>query len=96
MMALTKSTTTRSTTVWSVVVAFLVLAMICSTLRSCHARIGMRDISLFQIHKFVNALVNPLRKVYTNVKIALKMLFKNYFNVHRKNVYHVLKNDEIV
>uniref|UniRef100_A0A453GKG8 Uncharacterized protein n=1 Tax=Aegilops tauschii subsp. strangulata TaxID=200361 RepID=A0A453GKG8_AEGTS len=37
-MALTKSTTTRSKIVCSVVVAFLVLAVISSTLRSCHAR----------------------------------------------------------
>ncbi|KAF7032964.1 hypothetical protein CFC21_044092 [Triticum aestivum] len=38
LMGLTKSTTTQSTIVCSVLVAFLVLAMICSTLPSCHAR----------------------------------------------------------
>uniref|UniRef100_A0A453GK58 Knottin scorpion toxin-like domain-containing protein n=1 Tax=Aegilops tauschii subsp. strangulata TaxID=200361 RepID=A0A453GK58_AEGTS len=36
-MALTKSTTTRSTIVCLMVVAFLVLATICSTVPSCHA-----------------------------------------------------------
>ncbi|XBI21952.1 hypothetical protein VPH35_063025 [Triticum aestivum] len=43
-MALTKSTTTRSTIVCLMVIAFLVLATICSTVPSCHALTGLRHL----------------------------------------------------